>query len=180
MYINMSKLYVQMAIWSVICVPAATSIFVFIGTMCEYGDAGTVPIFLIFTAAALALVLNYIKTMVYIGRMKALDDVCRSDDDGSVPMSQIAEYMHTTKEKVMRLKNYGEKKKILINLVYDAQGDRLILTDRYNPANAAKDKPFVGMACPGCNASLKIRATTTGICPYCGRSVTAPNIIIGQ
>ena len=86
----------------------------------------------------------------------------------------------TTKEKVMRLKNYGEKKKILINLVYDAQGDRLILTDRYNPANASKDKPFVGMACPGCNASLKIRATTTGICPYCGRSVTAPNIIVGQ
>ena len=154
----MSKLYVQMAIWSVICVPAATSIFVFIGTMCEYGDAGTVPIFLIFTAAALALVLNYIKTMVYIGRMKALDDVCRSDDDGSVPISQIAEYMHTTKEKVMRLKNYGEKKKILINLVYDAQGDRLILTDRYNPANASKDKPFVGMACPNFFSAFATRS----------------------
>ena len=73
-----------------------------------------------------------------------------------------------------------EKKKILINLVYDAQGGRFILTDRYIPADPIKDRPFVGMDCPGCGASLKIRAATTGICPYCDRQVTAPNIVVGR
>ena len=179
MYINLKKLYLQMGIWSFIAVPAFTGLFVFIGTMVEYGDKDTIPIFIIWTGIAITLCINYCKTMSYVIKLKALHDVCRADADGSVPINEVADYMHTTREKIIRLKNYGEKKRILINLVYDASGDRFILTDRYRPVDPVNDRPFVGMACPGCGASLKIRATTTGICPYCDRTVTAPNIIVG-
>ena len=41
----------------------------------------------------------------------------------------------------------------------------------YTPEN----KPFIGVHCPGCAASLKIRANTQGTCPYCGRLITAPS-----
>ncbi|MCR4791379.1 MAG: hypothetical protein K5871_01375 [Lachnospiraceae bacterium] len=179
MYINMTKIYIQLGIWSVIAVFSFTSIFVFVGTAVEYGDVNTVPVFIIFTLIAAALSMNYIKTMVYITRLKALDNVFRADSDGSVPVSEVAGYLNTTPLKLMRMKNYAEKKKILINLVYDAQGDRFILTDRYNPANPVTDRPFVGLSCPGCGAGLKIRAGATGVCPYCDRSVTAPNIMVG-
>ena len=180
MYINLRKLYFQLAIWSFIAVPAFTMTFVFIGTMVEYGTADTVPLFILWTGITVALLANYLKTLGYVGRLGSMDRVFRADPDGSVPAQEVADYLHITQDKLMRLISYGEKKKILINLVYDAQGGRFILTDRYIPADPIKDRPFVGMDCPGCGASLKIRAATTGICPYCDRQVTAPNIIVGR
>ena len=72
------------------------------------------------------------------------------------------------------------RKKILINLVYDETNQRFILTDRADPNAGAKDRPFIGLSCPGCAAPLKIRSGTTGSCPFCGRDVTAPNIVVGE
>ena len=179
MYINKTKLGIQLGIWSFIAIYSFTSIFVFVGTMVEYGTLETIPVFLFFTGISVWLSYNYIKTVVYICRLKAMDDCFRADSDGSVPVGQVAEYLNIAPEKLIRMRDYAEKKKILINLVYDAQQDRFILTDRYNPADPVKDRPFVAMSCPGCGASLKIRAATTGTCPYCDRSVTAPNIMVG-
>ena len=176
MYINRTKLFIQLCLWSVIAVFSFTATIVFIGTMCEYRNLETIPVFIIFTGFTVGLTLNYVKTIAYIGRLKAMDDVFRADSDGSVPVKDVAGYLHITPEKLMRIRLYGEKKKILINLIYDAQGDRFILSDRFRPADPIKDRPFVGMSCPGCGASLKIRANTTGVCPYCERMVTAPNI----
>ncbi|MBO7356115.1 MAG: hypothetical protein ILP17_04995 [Lachnospiraceae bacterium] len=180
MYINLRKLYLQLAIWSMIAVPAFTLTFVFIGTMVEYGTRDTIPLFILWTAIMIVLLVNYVKTLGNVGRLGSMDRVFRADPDGSVPVQEVAEYLHTTQDKLIHLISYGERKKILINLVYDAQGGRFILTDRYRPADPIKDRPFVGMDCPGCGASLKIRAATTGVCPYCDRQVTAPNIVVGR
>ena len=163
-----------------IAVPAFTPTFVFIGTMVEYGTRDTIPLFILWTAIMIVLLVNYGKTLGNVGRLGSMDRVFRADPDGSVPVQEVAEYLHTTQDKLIHLISYGERKKILINLVYDAQGGRFILTDRYRPADPIKDRPFVGMDCPGCGASLKIRAATTGVCPYCDRQVTAPNIVVGR
>lgn len=163
-----------------IAVPAFTLTFVFIGTMVEYGTRDTIPLFILWTAIMIVLLVNYVKTLGNVGRLGSMDRVFRADPDGSVPVQEVAEYLHTTQDKLIHLISYGERKKILINLVYDAQGGRFILTDRYRPADPIKDRPFVGMDCPGCGASLKIRAATTGVCPYCDRQVTAPNIVVGR
>jgi len=179
MYINLRRLYTQLLIWSVIAVPAFTLLFVFIGTMVEYGTRDTIPLFILYSGLMIFLLYRYIKTVGYVGGLGSMDRVFKADPDGSVPMDEIAIYLHTTPDKLLRMISYGEKKKILINLVYDAQGKRFILTDRYRPADPIKDRPFVGMDCPGCGASLKIRAATTGVCPYCDRQVTAPNIMVG-
>lgn len=178
MYINRTKLFIQLGLWSIVEVFAFMGIIVFIGTAIEYGDSNTIPVFILFTLIALALNLNYLKTMFYVGKLKAIEDVFRADSDGSVPVKDVAGYLHMTPEKLTRLRRYGEKKKILVNLVYDAQGDRFILSDRFRSMDPVKDRPFVGMSCPGCGANLKIRANTTGVCPYCDRQVTAPNIVV--
>ena len=179
MYINLKRLYLQLAKWSIIMVISFTFGFIFIGTAFEYWSNDTSPVFLILAAGCVFLCLHYVKNYIYILRFKFLDDCFRADDDGSVPVQQVAEYLHTTPEKLERMRVYGEKRKILINLVYDQANSRFILTDRYKPRDLMKDRPFVGMNCPGCGANLKIRSGTAGICPYCDRQVNAPFITIG-
>lgn len=176
MYLNMTKFYIQLVLWSFIAFFSFTATIVFIGTTIEYGTPDTIPVFILFTIVTVGLTLNYVKNMVYLGKLKAMDDVFRADSDGLVPVKDVAGYLHITPEKLMRIRLYAERKKILINLIYDAQGDRFILSERHRPNDLVKDRPFVGMSCPGCGASLKIRAGATGVCPYCDRMVTAPNI----
>ncbi len=178
MYINLKKLLIQLLIWSLIGLVAFMSIIVNIGTAIEYGTRETIPLFGIYTILSGILLLYYIRNLAYLGMLKRMDDVFRNDPDGSVPAADIVKYLQTTHEKLMKVREYGEKKNVLINLVYDTQKERFILTDRFKPGDPVKDRPFVGMDCPGCGANLKIRAATTGVCPYCDRQVTAPNILV--
>ncbi|MBP5763339.1 MAG: hypothetical protein J6W48_10230, partial [Lachnospiraceae bacterium] len=96
MYINLRRLYTQLLIWSVIAVPAFTLLFVFIGTMVEYGSRDTIPLFILYSGLMIFLLYRYIKTVGYVGHLGSMDRVFKADPDGSVPMDEIATYLHTT------------------------------------------------------------------------------------
>lgn len=177
MYIKHSKLFLQLGIWSVVFVFAFTGSFVCIGTACEYGDASNIPMFLFMAAVCIFLMYFYFRTFVYLGRFTALDKILKNDDDGLVPRDEMAKYLNMRRDKFDKLIRYGERKKILINLVIDVEHDRFVLTDKHKPSEGIKDRPFIGMSCPGCASPLKIRAGASGHCPICGRQVTAPNIV---
>ena len=179
MYLNMIRCTKELLKWSLIALPAFLGSLVFLGTAIEYGEAVTIPVFLVLEIICIVLMVKYVQAMSCLYRFRAMNDCFRADSDGSVPAEQLAEYLGITTKKLDQIRRYGEKTKILVNIVYDSENNRFILTDRYKPVDRVKDLPFIGMSCPGCGANLKIRAGSIGICPYCDRNVTAPNITIG-
>ena len=180
MYLNRKRLMFWLLLWSVIVIPAFTLDTAFIGTMFSTQEWELFPVFLFFFLVFSLLCWGYISTFIKIGHLIKLESILKNDADGIVPADEIEEYMNITPQKLMKIRHYGDRKKILINLVYDETNQRFILTDRADPNAGAKDRPFIGLSCPGCAAPLKIRSGTTGSCPFCGRDVTAPNIVVGE
>ena len=180
MYINKKRIMFWLLLWSVIVIPAFTMETVIIGTMFSTQEWDYLPVFLFFFIVFGFLCWGYISTFIRIGQLTKLDSVLKNDADGIVPASEIMEYMNITPKMLYKIRHYGDRKKILINLVYDETNQRFILTDRADPNAGAKDRPFIGLSCPGCAAPLKIRSGTTGSCPFCGRDVTAPSIVVEE
>ena len=143
-----------------------------VGAACEKGTAQTVPVLLIFLAISVFLLFLCVRFYIYSIRIAAMNSCLAKDADGLVPIDEVAEYLNISKEKMYRTLRFGERKRILINLVRDVENDRLILTDKYVKADfIVKDMPFIGMTCPGCAAQLKIRQGAVGNCPFCGREI---------
>ena len=91
---------------------------------------------------------------------RRISDLFTADTDGFVPVSELAKALGYTEDKTISKVTKMIRKGYLINCNYSA--------------NQRANNPFVGVHCPGCAASLKIRANTMGTCPYCGRLITAP------
>ncbi len=179
MYINSVRFTKELIKWSVIMFPAFLGAFIFLGTAVDCGDWTIIPFFIAAEVFCIFILKKYIQNMFYLGWMRLLDRLFKQDADGSVPISEVSNYLATTPERVEKMRKYGEKTRILVNLVYDAEGKRFVLTDKSNAGVRMNDRPFVGLSCPGCGANLKIRSGAVGVCPYCDREVPAPNITIG-
>ena len=180
MYINRKRASVSICIWSAIFVPAFTMLFAVIGTAVEYGEIYDFPVLFTLGVICVVLIFFYVRTLVYQMRIAAMERVFQNDEDGVVPADELAKYLNISEAKLRRIRIYGERKRLLINCVFDAENNRYVLTDRYDQEKAVGTKPFVGMSCPGCAAPLKIRAGSTGTCPFCGRDVTAPDIVVEE
>lgn len=179
MYINKSKIFPLIIVWSVMFVIFFTTAFTFIGMACYSTKEPTLcALFLILAAGSILLIRHFFIVLSNLAHLIRLNSLLRSDEDGSVPVEDIASYLRMTRPRLNKMLDYGEKKHILINVVRDVTGDRLVLTDRFAPEVKTADRPFVGINCPGCASPLKLRAGSTGVCPFCGRDVTAPDIVI--
>lgn len=179
MYINKSKIFPLIIVWAFMFVILFTTAFTFIG-MAFYtlNEPTLCALFLIIAAGAIVLIRHFFIVFSILIHLIRLNSLLRSDEDGSVPVEDIASFLRMTRPKLNRMLDYGEKKHILINVVRDVTGDRLVLTDKFTPSTKTADRPFVGINCPGCASPLKLRAGSTGVCPICGREVTAPDIVV--
>lgn len=178
MYINRNKTTFLILIWSVIVVPAFMFDVVIAGTMGEYQNWELFPMFSFFFVVFGLLCWGYVRTFKRIMQLAKMESVLKNDADGIVPADEIMEYMNISPKEFAKIRSYAERKKLLINLVYDETNRNFILTDRADVKAGSKDRPFIGLSCPGCAAPLKIRSGTTGSCPFCGRDVTAPSIVV--
>ncbi|MBO4243350.1 MAG: hypothetical protein J5883_08745 [Clostridiales bacterium] len=184
-YINKNVLFTKLGIWSIWFVVGFMGAFICFGTAAEEGFSAVSAWLTCLGFFNVGLVIIYCRTMMFLGVFMRINTIMKNDDDGLVPVKELCGYLNMTREKFEKARLYGIRKKILINMVYDDANDRFVLTDRFDPAKAAANeekaaKPFIGMSCPGCAAALKIRSGATGICPVCGREVTAPNVVIGE
>lgn len=178
MYINKMKALIQIGIWSILFVLALPIMFGCFGAAIENGTPETVPVLLLLGVLCVLVLAGYVRVFGLCSHLLAFGNCLRSDTDGSVSAADAAEYLKMTRDRFNRMISYGEKKKILINMIYDAAGDRFVLTDRFNPQKLSDEKPFVGVSCPGCGANLKIRAGASAECVYCDRIVSAPDVKI--
>ena len=110
---------------------------------------------------------------------RRISDLFTADADGFVPVSELAKALGYTEDKTISKVTKMIRKGYLINCNYSANQRAFLLSDKIGAPTgmyqgAPANNPFVGVHCPGCAASLKIRANTMGTCPYCGRLITAP------
>lgn len=127
------------------------------------------------------LVLSSVK-LAYLMNISALNRYLMTDEDGYVPLADICKALGKNEEKVLKIINYGTRKGFLVNMNYSMTEKAVFLSDKIlrddqakNERGIPENRPFIGVHCPGCAASLKIRTNTKGLCPYCGREVIAPS-----
>lgn len=111
---------------------------------------------------------------------RRISDLFTADADGFVPVSELAKALGYTEDKTISKVTKMIRKGYLINCNYSANQRAFLLSDKIGATTgmyqgAPANNPFIGVHCPGCAASLKIRANTMGTCPYCGRLITAPS-----
>lgn len=179
-YVNKTILYTKLGIWSVLGVIGFVGTFVCLGASTSGAGIAVTGWLLFMGLCFAALVVFYFRTLGSLGLYMRMNNILVNDDDGSVPVKEICDYLHVTREQFEKARLYGIRKKIFINMVYDDANDRFILSDRFKPGEKTAAKPFIGMSCPGCASALKIRSGATGICPVCGREVTAPSIVVEE
>ena len=111
--------------------------------------------------------------------VRRISDLFTADADGFVPVAELAAALGYTEEKTISKLTRMIRKGFLINCNYSAHHRAFLLSDKIGAPTsmyqgAPENKPFVGVHCPGCGASLKIRAATMGTCPYCGKLLIGP------
>jgi len=182
MYKNKSKIIVSIIVWSLLHVFAFTMGFVFIGVTFEGNFTEYVivtrAIFLLLAAGCIWIVVRYWMLYGHFMRINRMNDLFMADEDGFVPISELSDELGIPEIKLRKnIENYI-RKGYLVNLNYDASSKAFLLSDKI-PAKGSllagrpENKPFVGIHCPGCAASLKIRVNTLANCPYCGRELIA-------
>ncbi len=112
--------------------------------------------------------------------VRHISDLFTADADGFVPVAELARALNKTEEETISKITKMIRRGYLINCNYSAHQRAFLLSDKTGAPTtmfqgAPENKPFIGVHCPGCAASLKIRANTQGTCPYCGRLITAPS-----
>ena len=110
---------------------------------------------------------------------RRISDLFTADADGFVPVSELAKALGYTEDKTISKVTKMIRKGYLINCNYSAHQRAFLLSDKIGAPTsmyqgAPENKPFIGVHCPGCGASLKIRAATMGTCPYCGKLLIGP------
>lgn len=111
--------------------------------------------------------------------VRRISDLFTADADGFVPVSELARALGYTEEKTISKLTKMIRKGYLINCNYSAHQRAFLLSDKIGAPTgmyqgAPENNPFIGVHCPGCGASLKIRCKTQGTCPYCGKLIIAP------
>ena len=132
---------------------------------------------------AIAFTLPFIFFFIQGGHavfVRRISDLFTADADGFVPVSELARALGYTEEKTISKLTKMIRKDYLINCNYSADQRAFLLSDKIGSPTtmyqgAPPNHPFVGVHCPGCGASLKIRASTMGTCPYCGKLLIGPH-----
>lgn len=186
MYKNNNKLLVTMFIWMILAGNGFIWAFIFcgVGTSELKGLDDALPYRIVYLfLAALNIGLIVLCGIKYM-HMMAVNEINRffsADEDGYVPLSDLSKALNYPEYKVLKIINTNLRKGYLINFNYDASERAFLLSDKYKPSSSIRfygepeNRPFIGVHCPGCAASLKIRSGTAGTCPYCGREVIAPS-----
>ena len=183
MYRNDTKLFLTLGIWSVIVVFATLGAIVSLGvTFDDKPLPDPVPMlamFLSIAAVSIFLIVMYFVKLGLIAGAMRFNNLFMADDDGYVPVSDLAKETGMTEYKVIQKGQLLIRKGYLINVNYNAADKAFLLSDKIGQPSAPvqgvpQNRPFLGVYCPGCAASLKIRANTKGNCPYCGREIIAP------
>lgn len=182
MYKNTNKISVSIVIWSMLSVFAFTMGFVFIGLIFSDNVTRyvivTKAIYLLLAAGCLWILFKYFKNLSHFARIYKMNELFMADEDGFIPLAELSREIGDTEIDLRKYIEYYIRKGYLVNLNYDASSKAFLLSDRItahesHPGGRPENKPFVGIHCPGCAASLKIRVNTLGNCPYCGRSLIA-------
>ena len=183
MYRNHTKIALSLCLWSFIHVFAFVGAFVFIGVIFDGGPFDDpipmIVMFLICAAVCIFLVVMYWRKFIQFGMVIRLNNLFMADEDGYVPLNDLCNEMGMPEYKLLKSVQTLMRKGYLINLNYNASEKVFLLSDKVGKPSmqiqgAPENRPFIGLHCPGCAASLKIRANTKGNCPYCGREITAP------
>ena len=103
-----------------------------------------------------------------------IDSLLEADQDGFVPIGDLAKAMGLSVPKMIKKINNAIRKGYLINCNYSVTQKAVLLSDKIGKPDTQfrgmpENLPFIGVRCPCCGASLKIRAKTQGTCPFCGR-----------
>ena len=174
-------------IWFVITMICVMPAVVFWGISCDgktYENLDDpVPMRIIFFVFAIAfttpMVISWIKSSNAFF-VRRVSDLFTADADGFVPVSELATAMGIPEYKLVDKITFYMRKGYIINCNYSAAQKAFLLSDKIGAPTsmyqgAPVNQPFIGVHCPGCGASLKIRANTQGTCPYCGRLIIAPS-----
>ena len=110
--------------------------------------------------------------------IQRISDLFTADTDGFVPVSELAKGMGMPEKMLIKKATRAIRKGTLVNCNYSVSKRAFLLSDKIgknyeNGGGIPENKPFVGVNCPSCAASLKIRANTVGICPFCGKQLIA-------
>ena len=180
MYKNMKKMMGTIIAWGIPFMIGVEGVFIFLGVLFD-SDKSDNPVgmslgFIFLAALSAYLVYLYWQKVMLLGFVMKTSDLLEKDADGYVPISELATAMNLTEPKYIKNLNYGLRKGYLINVNYSAAERAILCSDRKlvnKPVHAGRpeDKPFVGVHCEGCGASLKIRVKTRGYCPFCGREI---------
>jgi len=180
LYVNRSKISVSVCLWSVLFVIGFTGAFIFIGTLCEEGPfdnpVPTILFFLLCAAGCIFLVIKYLLRLSIFSFVYKLDRLFEADADGYVPLEELARESGYDVEKTLNKLRFVIRKGWLINLNYNETDRVVLLSDKAgSPLLGGKpeDKPFIGVHCQSCGASLKVRTNTEATCPFCGRRINA-------
>ena len=135
--------------------------------------------YLVFAIAFTAPIVVFFYKAIQAGYVRHISDLFTADADGFVPVSELARALGKTEEQTISKITTLIRKGYLINCNYSANQRAFLLSDKIGAPTtmyqgAPANNPFIGVHCPGCGASLKIRSNTMGTCPYCGRLITAP------
>ena len=135
--------------------------------------------YLVFAIAFTAPIVVFFYKAIQSGYVRHISDLFTADADGFVPVSELARALGKTEDSTINKINNLIRKGYLINCNYSANQRAFLLSDKIGAPTtmyqgAPANNPFIGVHCPGCAASLKIRSNTMGTCPYCGRLIVAP------
>ena len=125
-------------------------------------------------------VMFWIKMIQFV-LVSRMNDILSADEDGFVPVAELAKSMGMPEAKMIKKTNNAIRKGYLINCNYSMSQKALLLSDKIGAPQTQRpgmpeNRPFVGVSCPCCAASLKIRANTQGTCPFCGRLIIGPPV----
>lgn len=179
MYKNKERIFLSILLWSPLFVIGCTGVFIFIGVICDnIGslNAAQIALFVFMGALCASLAWLYTRKFKELMIMNAISELLAADADGIVPLKELAKQMDKPEMVLLKYIDKGMRKGFLVNMNYNAAEGAVYLSDRARQAEillkgAPEDKPFVGVHCEGCGASLKIRVKTKGTCPFCGREI---------
>ena len=181
MYYNRIKMCISICIWAVLSVIGVFMAIVFLGTMSsgKVTDAPTLIIFFLFGTGGGFLAVIFWKKFFDFMQYYRYSTLFAADADGFVPLADLAHATGTPEVKLQKKIQNAIRKGYMVNVNYSAKDRAFLLSDKVtkpepNLQGLPELKPFLGISCPGCAAALKIRAATSGTCPYCGRLITAP------
>jgi hypothetical protein len=184
MYKNNTKIFVVLGIWSVVVVFAVLGAIVSLGVLFDdkpFPDPVPMTVMFLFMASVnIFLIVMYFVRFKMIGSTIRFNNLFMADEDGYVPASDLSKETGVPEFKVIQNGQKLIRKGYLINVNYNASEKAFLLSDKIGRPvgpqlqGVPENKPFLGVYCPGCAASLKIRANTKGNCPYCGREIIAP------